>query len=402
MKINTLARLTFVAVTLFVFSGLIGCAPKARKAGGHMDDPPTHCKQGMKYWDLGEYDKAEEEFNLAKSLDNKYAPAYSGLALVTAKKAQNATTTDAMKDGFKEAMKLADKAQSLDSDIPDVFIAKALVITMMNEGKPVKKWLDDVEDQYNKALKIDPENSEAYYRRGLSYKKAYKFSKAADDFRKVLDLDKEYTTLANKQWELVQKIERAAPGTDVGRKIALVDKISRADLAALYVSELGIDKLVKKKRPKTYDTGFDAPDDPREMEVDKVVSMKEITDIDGHWAKNFILDIVDLNIRGLEPYPDHTFHPQELINRAEFAMVVEEAIIAILGDPSLATKHIGATESRFPDVNPSHPGYNAICNAVDKAVLKAEMNGEFGLDLSVSGADALLAIRNLKNLNKID
>ena len=65
-------------------------------------------------------------------------------------------------------------------------------------------------------------------------------------------------------------------------------------------------------------------------EGDSVVSMKEITDIDKHWAKNFIMDIVDLKIRGLEPYPDHTFHPQELVNRGEFAMMVEDAIIAIL------------------------------------------------------------------------
>jgi hypothetical protein len=82
-------------------------------------------------------------------------------------------------------------------------------------------------------------------------------------------------------------------------------------------------------------------------------------------------------------------------------MMVEDAIIAILGDETLATKHIG-TESRFPDVNPSHPSYNAICNAVDKNVLDAEMNGEFGLDKSVSGPEALLAIRKLKDLNKIE
>jgi hypothetical protein len=356
----------------------------------------------MKYWDLGEYAKAEEEFTHAKELDPKYAPAYAGLALTTAKKAQNAETTDEMEEKFEEALDLANKAQSLNDKIPEVFIAKALVITMENEGKPIKKWLDDVEKEYNQALKIDPENAEAYYRRGYCYKKAYQFDKAADDFRKVLDLGKDYTRQADEQWEIVQKIERAAPGTDVGKKIALVEEITRADLAALYISELGMDRLVKKKRPKNYDTGFKAPDDPREFKADSVVSTKQITDIDDHWAKNFVLDIVELNIRGLEPYPDHTFHPNEKVNRAEFALVVEEALIAIIGDPSLASKHVGAAESRFPDVNPSHPGYNAICNAVDKGILDAEMNGEFGLAMAVSGPDALLAIRKLKDLNKID
>jgi Tfp pilus assembly protein PilF len=400
MKPSTLFRSTTVVAACLGLALTIGCSPKPRKAGGQMDDPPTHCKEGMKYWDNGQFAKAEEEFNLAKSLDPKYAPAYSGLALVTAEKALSATTIDQMKTLFDEAVKLADKAQGLDSKIATVYIAKGIVLTLKNQGKPAKEWLSDVEDQYNKAIKIDPNSAESYYRRGVCYKKAYEFSKASADFKKVLDLNNAYTIQANAEWELVQKIERAAPGTDVGRKIALVDKISRADVCALYVSELAIDKLVQKKRPKIYDNSFQAPADKREMKADSVVSMKAVTDIDTSWAKNFVLDIVELKIRGLEPYPDHTFHPQELVNRGEFAMMVEDAIIAILGDPTLATKHIG-TQSRFPDVNPSHPSYNAICNAVDKNVLDAAMNGEFGPDKSVSGPDALLAIRALKDLNKI-
>jgi hypothetical protein len=398
---KNVSLISFVSITCAALLLAAGCAPKARKAGGHMDDPPTHYKQGMKYWDDGKYAQAEEEFKLAQSLDPKYALAYSGLALTTAQSAQTATDVDATKEGFKEALKLADKAQSLDDKVPEVFIAKAIVITMKNEGTPAKKWLDDVEREYNRALKLDPENAEALYRRGYCYKKAYEFSKAADDFRKVLDLKKGFTTQANEQWEIVQKIERAAPGTDVGKKIALVEKISRADIAALFVSELQIDKLMDKKAPKNYDTDFQAPEDSRTMVADSVVSMAAVTDIDGHWAKNFIMDIVERGIRGLEPYPDHTFHPDQLINRGEYAMMVEDILIAITGDQELATKYIG-TESRFPDVNPSHPAYNAICNAVDKGIMDAEMNGEFGLQQSVSGPDALLVIRKLKDFNKID
>ncbi|MFP4014731.1 MAG: tetratricopeptide repeat protein [Chitinispirillaceae bacterium] len=397
-------RLLSTGLAAFALSAAVifsGCAPKARKAGGHMDSPETHFKQGMKYWDQGKATKAEEEFKLAQSLDHKYAPAYSGLALTTAQQAKEAETIKETEKGFDEAIKLANKAQKLDNKLPFVFIAKGIVLTMKNEGQPAKKWLKGVEKEYSKAIKLDPSNSEAYYRRGVCYKKAYEFSKAADDFRKVLDLDKDLTSEANKEWKMVQMIERAAPGTDVGRKIALVEKISRADIAALFVSELAIDKLVQKRRPKTYDTGFEAPDDPREMETETVVSKAAVTDIDNHWAKNFINDIVEMKIRGLEPYPDHTFQPDKLVNRGEYALMVEDALIAILGDESLASKHIGS-ESRFPDVNPSHPAYNAICNATDKGVMDAEMNGEFGMTKSVSGPEALLVIRKLKDLNKID
>ena len=50
---------------------------------------------------------------------------------------------------------LADKAQELNSELPLVFMP-AIVITMQNEGIPVKEWLRDVEKQYEKALKLDP------------------------------------------------------------------------------------------------------------------------------------------------------------------------------------------------------------------------------------------------------
>jgi tetratricopeptide (TPR) repeat protein len=388
MKKSLLVRFSGFIALCIALSLVVGCAPKARKAGGYMDTPLSHYKEGMKYYNDAKYDKAKEEFNLATSLDNKFAPAYAGLGLVAGQQGD-----------FKEAHKLVDKSLALDNKLVNGYVAKGIIITMENEGKPVKTWLKDVEHEYEKALKLDPNNSEVYYRRGVCYKKAFEFAKAADDFRKVLELKGDWTKEADDQWQIIQMIERAKPGTDVGNRIALVDKISRADIAALFVSELEIDKLVEKKRPKNYDNSFQAPTDAREMKTDSVVKIAEMTDISGHWAKNFISDVVDLKIRGLEPYPDHTFHPDQLVNRGEYAMVVEDAIIAILHDPSLATKHIGS-ESRFPDVNASHPSYNAICNAVDKGVMTAEMNGEFGMTKSVSGPEALLVIRKLKELQK--
>jgi tetratricopeptide (TPR) repeat protein len=379
-----------------------GCAIKARKAGGYMDTPETHYREGMKYWNMDSCKQAEEEFNLAKSLDRKYAPAFAGLALTTAKKAQTVSDKNAMEKGFKEALKLADQAQSLNGKIPEPFIAKALVLTMQHEGRDsVDKWIGEVEKNCEKAIKIAPQDPAGYYYRGLCYKKAYEFTKASVDFKKVLELGKDFTAEADEQWATIQKIERAAPGTEVGKRIALVDKISRADIAALFVSELGIDKLVQKRRKLPENTSFEAPTDTRALQADTLKSMAEVTDINGHWARNFILDIVNLSIRGLEPYPDHTFRPNDLINRGEYAMMVEDILIAILGDQSLATKNIGDEKSRFPDVNPSHPSYNAICNTVDKNIMDADLNGAFGPEKSVSGPDALLVIRKIKELNKL-
>jgi Tfp pilus assembly protein PilF len=385
MRVQT--TLTIAASLIFLAAG---CAPTLRKAGGDMDTPQVHYKEGMKYFNDGTLEKAAEEFDLSASLDAKYAPAYAGRALVAA----------LLKNDLKKAEKLADKALALDKKCIAAYHAKAVVIFCKNKGKPASEWLPDVEKQYTRALKIDPQSAEVFYRRGSVYKYAYCFDKAAADFKTVLDLNKEWTKEADEQWQIVQMIERAAPGTDVGKKISLVEKISRADIAALFVSELNVDKLLQKKAFKPYDTGFKSPSDPRELKTSVTTRIGAVIDMKGHWAENFVNDVLALQMRGLDAYPDHTFKPGQLITRSEYAFMLEDILIAILGDPGLATKYVGSSPSRFPDVNASSPYYNAICNMVDKGIMKSEMSGEFGIENPVSGAQALLVIRLLKELRK--
>ncbi|KMQ52278.1 S-layer protein [Chitinispirillum alkaliphilum] len=370
-------------------------------AEGHMDTPETHYRQGMRYWNDGDYKRAEEHFKLAESLDRRFAPAVAGLALTTAKNAQQASEVRESENLFRDAHRLADRAKRLDRRTPEPWIAKALVISMEHEGEELGRWFRSMEREFEGALNVDPDNPEVYYHRGLAYKRTFQFTKAGNDFRKIIELNTRFVGAADREWQQIQMIERAAPGTQVGKQIALVDRISRADIAALFISELRIDRLISRRGHRNYDTHFQAPEDPRAMEVNQIITKDKVTDLDGHWARNFIMDIVDLQIRGLEPYPDRTFKPNELITRGEYAMMVEDVIISIMGDPSMATMHIG-TQSRFPDVNPSHPAYNAICNAVDRGIMSAEMNGEFGLQRHVSGPEALLVIRNLQELNRVE
>jgi len=200
-----------------------------------MDTPETHYREGMKFWNQDSFKQAEEEFLLAKSLDRTYAPAFAGLALTTAKKAQTSPDKKSMEKGFKAALDLADQAQSLNGKIPEPFIAKALVLTMQHEGRDsVSKWIGKVEKNCEKAINIAPQNPSGYYYRGLCYKRVYEFTKASADFKKVLELGKDFTAEANEQWATIQKIERAAPGTEVGKRIALVDKISRSDIGSSF------------------------------------------------------------------------------------------------------------------------------------------------------------------------
>lgn len=389
---------TRIAALLVPALLLSACGPK-RTSQGLMDDPRTHADRGKQYYDKGEMSRAKVEYRLALDLDKKFAPALAGLAMVKASE----------KD-WDSAQDLASMAVSKsDGKIPDGYIAKGVVIAEKNRGGKDADWFEDAESAFRKAIKIDANSGEAYYRLGnaaawasLSAVKDDEYvdliRKAGDSYRKVISIDKAYTGEANGAWVRVQKVERALPGSRVGRKIAMVDSIGRADAAALFIAELGIDKILARSRGAKFDTGFKAPEDP--MKVKEASAPKAIaSDIKGHWAENFIVDAVGLGIRGLQVQPDGKFLPAQSLTRAEFAFLLEDALMIVLADRTLATKYIGAP-ARFGDLAASSPYFNAVCNMVDKNILQGEPDGTFGALKPVSGADALLSIRTIKELRK--
>jgi hypothetical protein len=198
---------------------------------------------------------------------------------------------------------------------------------------------------------------------------------------------------------VIQKIQRAAPGTVIGKQIALIDKIDRADISALFVQEMDLEKLFTKRGPKTYDTSFKAPSEASatKMTTETVIKMEPATDIKGHWLKPSIDTVLALQVRGLEAGPNHTFDPDKLITKAEFALMLEDILVKVSGDEKLATKYIGSP-SLFPDVRSDHYAFNSIMVVTSRGFIEADKaTGEFKPGDAVSGADALLAIREFKN-----
>jgi len=298
----------------------------------------------------------------------------------------------AEKGDFEKALEWVGKGIDKSNKFVDGYIAKGRILT---KQKKSKDWLRSGVKQFEKALKIDPGSEKAYFYMGMAYKEAYEFGDAARAFSKVIAMKSDFAGKANAEWELVQKIQRAAPGTKIGAKIALIPEIDRADLAVLFVEEMKLLEVFKKKQPKVYDTRFRPPEDPTKMETVKKEAMAAATDIGDHWAKNWIEDVIKAG--AIDVFPDHTFRPDEKIIRSNYAMFIQNILVAVTGDERLATKYIG-TPSRFPDVNPIHYAYNAVCLAVDRGIMKADtIDGSFGMSQSVSGADALLIIRDFQN-----
>jgi tetratricopeptide (TPR) repeat protein len=380
---KTAIRLTALALVPLLFSA---CGPK-RQPGGLLDDPRTHSDRAKQYYDAGDNDRARQEYTLALELDKKFAPALAGLGMLEAR----LHNWDAAEKDIKKAIDQDDK-------IPDGRMAWGVYLGEKYRGKDSDDWLSEAESQFDKAVDRAPKNGEVWYRRGIVRQWALKLREAGDAYRKVLDLDGAYTTVANEAWARIQKIERAAPGTRVGKKIALVDSLTRSDAAALFIAELQLDRILSRSRGPAADTAYKAPVDPRELKaVD--AAKPAANDISGHWARNFIEDALKLGIRGLQVGPDGAFRPGQALDRAEFAFLSEDALIAALGDKTLATRYIGSSP-RFSDVSAGSPYYNAICDAVDHNVMSPNSDGTFGALQPVSGADALLTIRLIKELRK--
>jgi hypothetical protein len=78
-------------------------------------------------------------------------------------------------------------------------------------------------------------------------------------------------------------------------------------------------------------------------------------------------------------------------------MMLEDILIKVSGDNALATKFIGST-SPFPDLRPDLPYFNAVMVVTSRGIMEAKdmTSGEFAPLNPVSGVDALLIIRKIK------
>jgi Tfp pilus assembly protein PilF len=363
---------------------LSSCAAPPRKPEAALDTPEHHIFSGNKLLDKGDYGGAQREFELAIQLDRKYSPAYVGLGLVYGY--QN--SFDKAFENMKEGKSLAEKKE----DRVNAHVGMIRLYSMERKGK----WLNKAEDEFEDAVKIDPKSSAAYFYMGKAYKYGYNFDKAGEMFKKVLNLNDKYLVQADNEWKVVQKIQRAAPGSVIGKKIALIEEITRADVAALFVQELQLEKLYQKKTPRQFDTAYQPP--TKRFEAEKMVKAEAATDIQNHVLHTDIEIVLRLGVRGLEPFPDHKFLPNQKINRAAYAMMIEDILIKVSGDEKLATKFIGS-KSPFPDLRNDLPYFNAVMVLTSRGVMEAKdlSTGEFAPMDAVSGADALLVIRKLKD-----
>lgn len=391
-----------VLLSLLSLVFIFGCTKQeVAKCTSPEDNPPHHYLTGMNALEQGKVDVAQSKFERAIYCEEKFSLAHSGLAIVTAEKAKKNTDAGFRKveiDRAMEYLKKANKLSETNEDKFDYLMATMRVYTAIKTSD----WLKKAEDAYGeiRELKVD-ENKLIYYQGteaaqyflGFAYLEAFEFQQARDKFASVLNAKREgkWHEKADKAWKKTDKIVRAMAGItvgDVGRKIAVKDSITRGDLSALLIDEMKIDRLFAGRISA-------------QSQIDKMKAEFTPADILNYHFKEEILTILKWKVRGLEPKYDemtkaYLFKPTDVVRRGEMAFILEDVLIKLTGDEKIATAFFGHLKSPFPDVRPTSPFYNAVMNMTTRGIMEGELSGEFRIDAPVDGAEAILAIRVLK------
>jgi hypothetical protein len=368
---------------------MISCGPKAMQPLSWLDTPEHHTTIGIKLLQQEKYADAGREFELALKLDPRYAKATAGAGLVKACRGDFAGARESIDQAEKHARSDEEMLFALVGQIRVDALSRTACLKIGTECTSDDGWLRSSKEAFDRAIRIDPAAAAVHYYMGECYLTALDFASAGRMFSRVLDLNAGYVGQADARWKLVQKIRRAMPGTAMGKKIALAERVTRAEAAALFMEELNIDALYARRIPKS--TVKD-----REK-VRTAAGPATATDIAGHPLKEEIEGIIRIGIRGLDVTPDGAFRPEEQVDRAGYAIMIEDILIRITGDGALATRFSGS-RSPFPDLRADLPYFNAVMVVTSRGIMEAgdTLTGAFAPRQPVGGADALLVIRKIR------
>ena len=381
-----------------------GCATKRVASVSPEDNPAHHYLMGMELIDKGDLNEASTRFERAIKLEPDYSPALAGKALIAALRTEAEKDREHQSVELKRALDLLDDAEDEAEGDSQEFVAGVTGIRVFMHAKP-KKWIKKAKKEYKRAMKLSEVKIEElpYYRSreaadyfmGVAFFKALDFRDSERALGNVLSASPgRWHEPANKLFKRVQKITRASTNftlTDVAKRIAIKDGVNRADVAALLVDEVHLDRFLAGRIPV-----------PEKKSKESFVP----ADVGNNMFKPEILIVLKWGLRGLEPTYDKTsraylFFPDKPITRKELAFILEDLLVKITGDKSLPTKYYGQKNSPHPDVPPTSSYFNSVTNVVTRGLMEPDLSGAFRPDDDVDGAELLLAVLRLRNVMNI-
>ena len=374
-----------------------GGSKSVRKSQGVMDTPKFHIAKGEDALAGGDVEEATSSFRKALELDKNSSSAKTGLAVAEVQLADNPRFSDHKRTAMKaEAAEMLESGLDSAETKEEKYKGHERAIRYFVYTKP-ESWLETARDHFESAIDIEPLGAGAYFYMGQAAAHSFELAEATELLGRVLELNRGYVNEADQELKTIQLIQRAKPGSQFGQKIAFVKHMTRADMAALFYAELRLDQLYKKSQVAT-PKAFAAPGAQQRMDANAGQGeTPRALDLNNHPLKSTIEEILKLGVKGLEADAAHKFHPDQPVSRAEFALMLQDIMIKVTKDEALASKFVGE-ESPFSDVRPDAWYYNAARVTVTRGLIevKDKVSGSFAPLDSVSGANALIAIREFK------
>jgi tetratricopeptide (TPR) repeat protein len=231
--------------------------------------------------------------------------------------------------------------------------------------------LDGALDHARKAAELEPDEPRAHIMLGEIYEARGEFARAADEFSNAVALQPDDALSARIEDLRARAVFAAMPPEY--RAIGDSPSLTRGQLAALLAVKL--EPLLSGARN---------------------ASAVVITDTRAHWAAPYILTVARSAV--MEPFPNHTFQPDQVVLRADLARAVSRTLNLIANrQPQLAAAWRNPRR-KFPDVPPGHLSYPAAALAVEADVMTTAADGSFQLTRPVTGPEAVAAVDKLAQL----
>lgn len=346
-----------------------------------------------------EYKQAALRFGTALTHDNRYLPAWQGLAdaqlgagnlteavaalerLVALDPTREAARSRLELLKFRQVQALLDSGRKerlagrLDSAQASLEKAlalspsSALILRELAAVETSRGALEQAEAHARRAVQVDPADVETYVVLGTVLEARGNLRDAATVYARAAAIDPSYRA---KSEALRDKADMAAVPAEF-REMPTAPTVTRAEVAALI--GIRLDRLIETA--------------PRRVAA-------VATDVRTHWAAPWILPVTQAGV--MEIQPNHTFQPAALVRRDNLAQIVGQLLaLAAANRPAELTKW-RAARPKFSDLGAGHVFYNAAALAVSSGAMTALSGDRFEPTRPATGPEVMAAIARIEQL----
>ncbi len=364
-----LRRLIQINMALFIASLFIVFAPPAQANKAAKE----RVTAGMAALKTGDVKKARGEFDRAIVINPDSVGGYLGQALVALKTGDYAfgfTATD-------RGMEFANSKKQARPFWP--------VIVRLHTARASSDWYETVREIYYSSIQLDLDlDSTSDFRLacGQAALKAGDIEHAITHFRVALGQPGQHVAKAQAGLDRAQAVFRASLGKSEIKAVAGKAALTRSDLAVLLFRDFEINSFLPNANINLRRDGEKGADGS--------------TDYGKEDAAKWILAMHRMKLREFS-IEKGRYEPKRKVTREEFALLLEDLIIRRYGDKAIARRFIGSA-SPYPDLPATRGSFNAMVTAISRGLLTANAKGEANPHGALGGADAILALRNLRGL----